>query len=142
MTCLAADNQLWLITLRLDNTIIGVEYGFSYNGRLSLFQTGFSPDQSSLAPGHLMMTHLIRLAIDEGITELDLLKGDYEYKESYADGYRYNRDIDIVLSPMAGAILTIKRWVAHLSSRSWMPGTGIATHATGNHDIKVVNSVY
>ncbi len=146
MTRLAADKQLWLLTLNLDDTIIGVEYGFSYNGRLSLFQTGFSPAHSQLAPGHLMMTQLIRLAIDDGITEVDLLKGDYEYKESYADGYRYNRDIDIVLSPVAGAILNIKRWTSRLSHWPVSRQTVTATTDTkrfpnGHHELKAESAV-
>jgi len=100
----------------LDDDIIGVEYGFSHNTQVSLFQTGFSPAHSQLAPGHLMMCRLISLAIEAGMTEVDLLKGDYEYKQSYADTSRFHCDVDIVLSPLPSLLLTVKRYVDSLRS--------------------------
>ena len=117
MSELAQRDQLWLLTLTLDDNIIGVEYGFSHNTQLSLFQTGFSPAHSQLAPGHLMMCRLISLAIEAGMTEVDLLKGDYEYKQSYADTDRFHCDVDIVLCPLPSLLLTVKRYVDRLRSK-------------------------
>lgn len=96
MTELSAKNQLWLLVFTLDENIVGIEYAFSCNQRLLLFQTGFATDVAELAPGHLMMSRLFEQALEGGITEIDFLKGDYEYKDSYANGTRSTRDIDIV----------------------------------------------
>ena len=96
MTQLSADDQLWLLVFTLDEKIVGIEYAFSCNKRLLLFQTGFATDVTELAPGHLMMSRLFELAIEGGISEIDFLKGDYEYKDSYANGTRATLDIDIV----------------------------------------------
>jgi len=82
---LLAKEQLWLITLALDNEIIGVEYAFMYKHTLLFFQTGFDPEQEHLSPGHVLMTHAIQCAIESGVKRIDLLKGDYDYKSSYAN---------------------------------------------------------
>ena len=96
MQQLGARDQLWLMAFELNDEIVGVEYAFEYNKRLSLFQTGFDPLHANLAPGHLMMSRLIEMAIEAGIQEIDLLKGDYEYKDSYASEQRLTVDVDIV----------------------------------------------
>lgn len=80
--------QLWLMSLSLNGNIIGVEYAFEYKKTLMFFQTGFDPAQQRLSPGHLMMQFAIQRAIDEGLDCIDLLKGDYEYKASYANKTR------------------------------------------------------
>lgn len=81
-------NQVWLVTLTLNNEIIGVEYAFMYKGTLMFFQTGFNPEHESLSPGHVLMTYAIQQAVESGATKIDLLKGEYEYKASYADQFR------------------------------------------------------
>jgi len=77
--------QLWLLTLKLENQIIAVEYAFMYKQTLMFFQTGFNPEFEYLSPGHVLMTFAIQQAISTGANKIDLLKGDYEYKTSYAD---------------------------------------------------------
>lgn len=85
MLALHASEQLWLLTLSVDNQVVGVEYAFLYNGTLQFFQTGFNPEFEHLSPGHLLMIHAIQKAIDAGVKRIDLLKGDYDYKTSYTN---------------------------------------------------------
>ncbi len=101
---LGQKDRLWLQRFELDGQLIGVEYAFSYNNRLYLFQTGFLPEYNHLAPGHLMMSQLIEKAITAGIKEIDLLKGDYEYKQSYAGKRRESLDIEILRGPLVKTI--------------------------------------
>lgn len=82
---LHANNQLWLITLKVDKKIIGVEYAFEYKKTLMFFQTGFDPEFEQLSPGHVLMTFAIKRAIETGLRRIDLLKGDYQYKVSYTN---------------------------------------------------------
>ncbi len=89
----SAQGNIWMVVLRHANTIIGVEYLFRYGKRLFFFQTGFSPDYNHLAPGHLMIAHAIEKAIEEGLAEIDLLKGEYDYKQSYAPLTRYTQGV-------------------------------------------------
>ncbi|MGQ7843782.1 GNAT family N-acetyltransferase [Granulosicoccus sp. 3-233] len=77
-------DELKLLTLRIDGTIVGVEYAFLCNGTLSFFQTGFDPRYQHLSLGHLLMMHTIDQAIVDGAIYIDLLKGDYPYKSTYA----------------------------------------------------------
>ncbi len=77
--------ELRLLSLTLDDQIIAIEYAFAVDGILNFFQTGFDPSFEHLSPGHLLMTHLIDASIKQGVTGMDLLKGNYEYKSSYAN---------------------------------------------------------
>jgi len=77
--------QLWLITLEVEGVIVGVEYAFLYKQTLMFFQTGFDPEFAHLSPGHVLMTYAIKTAIESGVERIDMLKGDYQYKASYAN---------------------------------------------------------
>ncbi len=91
---LLSRQQLWLMTLELDENIIGVEYAYCYKGTLALFQAGFDPEYEHLSPGQMLMTYAIKEAIAEGLNSIDMLKGDYSYKSSYASGERISMDFD------------------------------------------------
>lgn len=77
-------HALWLATLKLDERIIGVQYIFLWRGELLYFQSGYSPEHESLSPGHVLFTYTIERAIEQGLTAIDMLKGDYGYKTAYA----------------------------------------------------------
>lgn len=104
MHALHARDELFLLGLKLNDEIIGVEYAFFVNRTLALFQTGFDPKKEHLSPGHVLMTEAIKQAIAMGAKRLDLLKGEYAYKSSYAKDENINVDIDIHKSN-AGALL-------------------------------------
>lgn len=73
-----------LITLSDGDQIVGVEYMYCHNGALLFNQTGFDPKYEPVSPGHNMMVFAIENAIENGFKKIDLLKGDYSYKRSYA----------------------------------------------------------
>ncbi len=77
-------DQLRLVALILNEKIIGIEYAFLTKGTIMFFQNGFDPKYEALSPGHLSMMYVIDEAITDGAHTMDLLKGDYEYKASYA----------------------------------------------------------
>jgi CelD/BcsL family acetyltransferase involved in cellulose biosynthesis len=54
--------------------------GFVCDGTSYLYNSAFDRAWGSLAPGMVLVAEDIRLAIDEGCTVFDLLKGDYDYK--------------------------------------------------------------
>ncbi len=96
MHCLHKQKQLWLMVLEVDEKIIAVEYAFAFKGVLSFFQTGFDPNYEHLSPGHILMTHAIKRAIEQGFTQIDLLKGDYAYKTSYAKQTKQTATLDYI----------------------------------------------
>ncbi len=76
------------VTLTDGNNIVGVEYLFCHQGALLFYQTGFDPEYEPVSPGHNMMVHAIRYGIENGFRRIDLLKGNYPYKHSYAKDRR------------------------------------------------------
>lgn len=88
-------DELRLYVLVLNEQTVGIEYSFFHKGTLMFFQNGFDPKFEMLSPGHLIMTHIIDEAIREGAHSMDLLKGDYEYKNSYAKDEVLSVGVDI-----------------------------------------------
>ena len=114
MRALLQRDELWLMTLELDDQIIGVEYAFCINRTLAFFQTGFDPAYEHLSPGHLLMTQAIETGIERGVNRIDLLKGDYPYKTSYASDVHVSVNVDYfkpgLLSRLAAISTVIKRY--------------------------------
>ena len=54
--------------------------GFRFGGTFSLYNSAFDRALQQLGPGMVLVAEDIRLAIDEGCSAFDLLKGDYAYK--------------------------------------------------------------
>jgi CelD/BcsL family acetyltransferase involved in cellulose biosynthesis len=54
--------------------------GFVFDGTYFLYNSAFDRKWGSLAPGMVLVGEDIRLAIEEGCSAFDLLKGDYSYK--------------------------------------------------------------
>jgi len=54
--------------------------GFEFGGTSSLYNSAFDRTWGALAPGMVLVGEDIRLAIEDGCTAFDLLKGDYQYK--------------------------------------------------------------
>lgn len=99
--------ELKLLTLKIDDTIVGVEYAFLCYGTLSFFQTGFDPQFQYLSLGHLLMMQTIDQAIVEGAIQIDLLKGDYPYKATYARQTRKTVNLDFWKSSLSLALIRL-----------------------------------
>jgi CelD/BcsL family acetyltransferase involved in cellulose biosynthesis len=54
--------------------------GFTFKGTFFLYNSAFDRKWGNLAPGMVLVAEDIRLAIEEGCSAFDLLKGDYSYK--------------------------------------------------------------
>lgn len=111
MEAALANKELRLLELKIDGKTIGIEYAFLCRQVLSFFQTGFDPQYQQLSPGHLLMAYTIDHAIADGARKIDLLKGNYEYKRSYAKQTRTTVDLDIWKSPLIAHALRIARSV-------------------------------
>jgi len=98
LNSLVDQDAVQFVTLLDDHKIVGVEYLFVHNGNLMFYQTGFDQEYESVSPGHNMMVYAIEAAFDQGFTRLDLLKGDYEYKNSYADATEQSIQVSIYRS--------------------------------------------
>jgi CelD/BcsL family acetyltransferase involved in cellulose biosynthesis len=57
--------------------------GFRWADRFYLYNSAFDRSWGALAPGMVLVGEDIRLAIEDGATGFDMLKGDYPYKYRY-----------------------------------------------------------
>ncbi len=54
--------------------------GFAFDGTFYLYNSAFDRELQHLAPGMVLVGEDVRMAIENGCTAFDLLKGDYQYK--------------------------------------------------------------
>ncbi len=53
---------------------------FITQNRLWIYNSGFDPDHFALSPGWVLMGYLIDWAIERGLSSIDFMRGDEEYK--------------------------------------------------------------
>jgi CelD/BcsL family acetyltransferase involved in cellulose biosynthesis len=71
---------LRMTAMRIGERIASVLYGFATRGRAYYYQSGFELNLARLSPGTAIMGHAIEDSIREGLSEVDLLRGDEPYK--------------------------------------------------------------
>ena len=54
-----------------------------YAGRVGLYNSGFDPARAQLAPGIVLLAHVIRDAIERGVPVFDFLRGEEPYKYGF-----------------------------------------------------------
>ncbi len=69
-----------LTMIEVDGVLAAGTIGFVFDRTTSLYNSAFDRSWGALAPGMVLVAEDIRLAIEEGSTAFDLLKGDYPYK--------------------------------------------------------------
>ncbi|MFK8082263.1 MAG: GNAT family N-acetyltransferase [Granulosicoccus sp.] len=122
-------NELRLLHLIVDGKTVGLEYAFLCKNKLLFFQTGFDPQFQHLSPGHLLMMETIDQAIEDKAQAMDLLKGDYEYKHSYATQIKTSVDIDLWRNPILATIKHLIRKVKTARNHSGsMSGSTSESH--------------
>ncbi len=95
---------LRLYTLRLDDEVVAVMYGFSFKGRFYFYQHGYDKQFQSHGLGRAVLDLSIRAAIGEGLSEFDLLYGNEAYKSAWTRDTRCLSRIDLFPAHLAGRI--------------------------------------
>lgn len=76
---------LRLVALRLNDDLIAVLYSLADRARGERTQyfyiTAYSPEYAELRPGTLLIAYAAEQAVREGISIIDMLRGDEEYKQ-------------------------------------------------------------
>ena len=75
---------LRLYRLVLDGVVVAAVYGCAVGGKFYFYQSGFDPGFSRHSVGLLILAHSIREALEEDLTEYDLLHGNEAYKYQWA----------------------------------------------------------
>ncbi|HYJ61147.1 MAG TPA: GNAT family N-acetyltransferase, partial [Actinomycetota bacterium] len=75
-----ADGRFRLTMIEVAGEFAAGTIGFAFDGTAFLYNSAFDRAWGALAPGMVLVADDIRIAIEEGCTAFDLLKGDYGYK--------------------------------------------------------------
>jgi CelD/BcsL family acetyltransferase involved in cellulose biosynthesis len=75
--------RLWF--LDLDGTPAAAWYGFRVGNVESYYQAGRDASYDDVSAGSVLLAHTIRQALDDGVAEYRLLRGDEAYKRRFAD---------------------------------------------------------
>ncbi len=83
-TCaLAAAGWARLWFLECEGAPVASFLCLEYAGTVGLYNSGFDPAQARLAPGIVLLAHVIRDAIHRGIPTFDFLRGEEPYKQAF-----------------------------------------------------------
>ena len=99
--------RLWL--LELDDRPVAAWYGFRFAGREFYYQAGRDPEFANLSIGSVLLAHTIRAALNDGVREYRLLRGDESYKYRFAsmdpgvETIAYGRNARGKIAVVAGA---------------------------------------
>ena len=80
---LLPDGRFRLAFLEAGGTKLGAAVGFRDRNRFLLYNSAFDDEYRAVSHGVVLVTELIRSAIEEGHRGFDLLKGDLPYKYRY-----------------------------------------------------------
>lgn len=74
---------LQLAFFTIDGEKAAANMAFNFNERLWLYNSGWAWDFREYSPGWLLLTHLIQWATENGIQELDFMRGGEGYKYKF-----------------------------------------------------------
>jgi CelD/BcsL family acetyltransferase involved in cellulose biosynthesis len=100
-----ADGSLRLYVLTLNGVTAAVMYGFARHQRFYFFQHGFSEAYSKFSIGLVLMALTIQAAIQDGITEFDMLYGHESYKRLWAREHRPLGRLQLFPPRLGGTLL-------------------------------------
>lgn len=75
--------------------ILGLQLSTQAPGSLRYWNGGFAPEAARWTPGSLLLLAQARRCCDEGLGELDLLRGDEAYKLRWATGLRQSAEVTL-----------------------------------------------
>jgi CelD/BcsL family acetyltransferase involved in cellulose biosynthesis len=83
LPALAARGQARLWFLERPSGPLASFVTVEWDGVVGLYNSGFDPDRAALAPGLVLLAHLVRRAIEEGRRRFDFLRGEERYKYEF-----------------------------------------------------------
>ena len=87
--------RLWF--LEHEGAAVAAFLCLEYGGRVGLYNSGFDPARAQLAPGIVLLAHVIRDAIERAVSVFDFLRGEEPYK--YGFGPSPEDVLNIKVSP-------------------------------------------
>jgi CelD/BcsL family acetyltransferase involved in cellulose biosynthesis len=97
--------RLWLVDL--DGKPAAAAYVLRFAGIDGIYQTGRDPAYSKERIGQILLAHVVRDAVEAGIGEFRLLRGDQEHKQRYATSDPGVESIGVAAGRISSAALTV-----------------------------------
>jgi CelD/BcsL family acetyltransferase involved in cellulose biosynthesis len=97
--------RLWLV--ELDGKPAAAAYVLRFAGRDAIYQTGRDPAYAKERIGQILLAHVVRDAIEDGIREFRLLRGDQEHKQRYATADPGVESVGVPSGRVAAAALSL-----------------------------------
>lgn len=91
-----AAGALRMYSLRSDDRVVAVFYGFADASTVYYYLSGYDPEMEKLSPGMLLVAHAVESAVRDGATAFDFLRGAEEYKSSWGAKPRMNRKRQLI----------------------------------------------
>ena len=83
LPALAQRDQARLWFLERDGTAFATFICLEWPGSVGLYNSGFDPAMATVAPGLVLLSHVIRDAIDRRVPRFDFLRGEERYKYEF-----------------------------------------------------------
>lgn len=99
--------RLWL--LELDEQPVAAWYGFRYGGAEWFYQSGRDVSAGGANVGFVLLCHTIREAMNDGVHEYRMLRGDEAYKGRFASRDPGLQTVALALSARGRAALAVRR---------------------------------
>jgi len=83
--------------LEIDGKNVGMIYGFNYQDKIYIYQTGFDPssEYKKYSIGQILYSYMIEKAIDLKCKEFDFLRGDEKHKFKWTDSTKEKERVRI-----------------------------------------------
>lgn len=107
----ARQGWLRLHLLRVGERSIAAALCFHFGGKAWFYQTGFDRGWYRYSPGHVVIRHAIRHAIEEGAREFDMLRGDHGYKYDWNAESRSILKMRLGTSTLGGVVVLVAGWL-------------------------------
>lgn len=111
---LLPQGRLLLSMLTIGEKVIACTYSFMYRGVVSFYQTGLDPAWKAHSAGMVLLACTVHEAINRGMAEFDLLRGDESYKFHLTKQFRENRSLHVWNDTGRGltlcALYRVKAW--------------------------------
>jgi CelD/BcsL family acetyltransferase involved in cellulose biosynthesis len=122
---------LSIVVLECDGEVVAGSINAVHGGRLLAFFATYDPVVARASPGIMLMTHYIRWAFDNGITEIDFLRGEEVYKFEFANSV-VTLDVFLAGRSAVGAALLAAYRLGTAARRIVRPAKTVEAPAIGS----------
>jgi CelD/BcsL family acetyltransferase involved in cellulose biosynthesis len=108
--------------LELAGEVSAFRFGFQYAGKYFDYFTGFHRDQGKLSPGTVLLTQVVEDCFQNGLREVDFLRGAEPWKAVWTDRRRQNLRVRVYRPGLRQSVIRLLFRVKDGAKGSWRRG--------------------